>query len=329
MLKAESMKVRFAAAVCLALGIGLVVFSYKDRQKYGETTEGKPAPVTKSHSRERDGRELRTKNPREEFEAARKRGLTEEEVRGVVEEFVSIGLMDEHEPDATVEDLLARRQKEQRWYLDTLTDGFGFSNGQKNEAKRKLRESLAEDYARYMELGKSGDEITIFKTDGDPFLRTEDPFLSDQEIHEMNPAARMLGVSLWLGLGKLSPWELCGLDEGQKEMVGQHDASGQWTRVDGRSRTLDAGSDERYEDLDDPFAEVSITLSAAGAIFPLSMGQVDRMRVAKETYRFSKLDGVMKPKLLDEVKVLTAPQLRTLLLFRPEMAEELMKELGE
>lgn len=315
-----------AGWLCAALALGLVFWLHPDTEKKGEVAaEGNGPQVTKPYPRERDAREVRTKNPREEFEAARKRGLTEEEVRGIVEDFLEAGLS-----VASDVDLLTKRAIQQRWYLNTLVDGFGLTGKQKRIAKMRLREALLDDHAAYVLSGESGEVITTYSSPGSPFLTyVDDPLLAGSEAIEIPPAARMLDVSLWLGLGKLAPWFLCDLDDGQRELswFGSENA---W--LSGRpmgARTKDAGTDEHYEDLDDPFAENLLTFTAAGAIFPLSMVQVDRIRSASKTYRVSNGLGVKRPGLVDEVKCLTSPQLRTLLLFRPEMAETLMKELGE
>lgn len=251
--------------------------------------------------------------------------MTEEEVRGVVEEFLGSGL-----PEIPDEELLKRRGIQQRWYLDTLVDGFALTGKQKVIAKMKLRETLLEDHAAYEKARRSGEEIRVYQTAADPFLSVVDPSLHAAGMAEIQSATRMLDISLWLGMGKLAPWNLCELDDDQRAISWFESESKENDGRPIRIRTKDAGTDECYKDLDDPFAEnPPIFISAAGAIFPLSMGQVDRIRAATKIHSVSNGSGVKRPGLIDEVKCLTSPQLRTLLLFEPGMAGKLLKELGE
>ena len=315
----------------MALALVLVFWLRPDGERKDRVAaEGNRPRVTKPYPRDRDPRmEKRAKDPREELEAARKRGMTEEEVRRVVEDFLGIGLPVTSELFAPVQELLERRRLQQRWYLDTLVEGFELTGEQKKVAKTNLRKALLEDHPAYEQAGKSGEAITIYYTTGNPFLSVKDPSLPEGEAIEITPATRMLDVSLWLGLGKLAPWNLCELDDGQRAIswFGSENAGLSGSPMGARTR--DSGTDERYEDLEDPFAENLLTFTAAGAIFPLSMGQVDRIRAASKTYRASQGGGVKRPGLIDEVKCLTEPQLRTLLLFEPETAGKVMKELGE
>ncbi len=326
MLKLRSRNIRLAAAGCLLLAIALYFAIDQSEQKNGDVSGTKRAPTTKPHPRDRDERMIRTKNPCEEFEAARKRGMTEEEVRWVVEDFDETRLWEVRPPDAPAEDLYGRRKNEQKWYLDTLVKGFGLTGEQKKEAKRNLREALIEDFAAYSEAEKAGDAITIYFSTGDPFQRTVDPTDQTKFLSEATPAASLLGVSLWLSRSRMAPWNLCKFEESQQEIGWNEPMAGKLLSKRMGVTTKDPGTDECYEDLDDPFGENPISLAAAGSIFPLSMGQVDRMRAAKKTYKV-KNGGVRRPQLLDEVKVLTAPQLRTVLLYTPSLVEDIRENL--
>ena len=315
----------------MALALGMVFWLWPAGEGSGVVeAEGNRPRVTKPYERDRDSRmEKLTKNPREEFEAARNRGLTEEEVRWVVEDFLGTGISAMPELVAPVQELLERRRVQQRWYLDTLVDGFWLTGEQKEIAKLRLGAALSEDQEAYLKAERDGETITIYQTAGNPILSVDSPFLPGIEAVGITPAARMLDVSLWLGLGRLAPWDLCDLDEAQREISRFDPGRAEQGASPRVATTKDAGTDEHYEDLDDPFEENSVKFMAAGSIFPLSMGQVDRIRAASNTYRVSQGGGVKRPGLIDEVKCLTSSQLKTLLLFRPEMADELMKELED
>lgn len=72
---------RLAEWVCAAVALGVALFVWLIREREGgDRVAGKREPITKSHPRDgsRKGERIRrTKNPREEFEAARKRGTDE------------------------------------------------------------------------------------------------------------------------------------------------------------------------------------------------------------------------------------------------------------
>lgn len=113
-------------------------------------------------------------------------------------------------------------------------------------------------------------------------------------------------------------------------MIGLRLEGEEWIWPRPGSATLDYGTKEKYENLDDPFAQEYDLIPPSGKVFPLSMEQVDRIRGANTIHSKQlgiTVTGRMGP--LTYVKLLTAPQLMTLLLSKPEMAEELMKELGE
>ncbi len=308
---------------CTALALGFVLWLRADgERKGGVASEGDEPRVTKPYPRERDMRERRTKNPREEFEAARKRGMTEEEVRWVVEDFLELGIFTVNQKDSSPEALLSRRQKEQKWYFDILVEGFQLTADQKMAAASKLRESLARDNEAYIESKKNNITYTIYSSYDGSLYSPEYGYLKIS-------GARMFGIALWLNPMGLAPWSLFELDAEQKEMVGLKMEGDHWITPQSGSETVDFGTEEKYVSLDDPFSEDGNVISSSGIILPLSMEQVDRIRVARNTFRVSNNLGVRKPELLDEVKYLTISQLMTLLLFKPDMAAELMKDLGE
>lgn len=318
-----------AAWLCVALALGLVFWWRTDGEKKAEVAaEGNSPRVTKSYPRERVATERRTKSSREEFEAARKRGLTEAEVRGVVEEFIAMNL-NPKSPDKTADPEDAREEwkRREQWYLDTLVSGFGLTGQQKKQAAARLRELGERDFKNYQEF--LANRMSPAKK---PESGGKLPFWLLMEI---------LGPDGWFQYHACAPWNLCDLDEEQKKMIGYSDGEGQWGSISGGKMTKDFGTDERYENLDDQQTSQNGFINPAGRFFPLSMDQVDRIRSANVIHvdhlnrgdRTIKIDPritlVSRLGILPYAKFLSGPQLRTYLLFRPDMAENLMKELGE
>lgn len=307
---------------CAALALGFVFWLWPDGEKKGGVAaEGNSPRVTKPYPRERDAREQRTKNPREEFEAARKRGLTDEEVRKIVEDFLELGIS---WPDwgESIDELRVLKQKVNAYHLETLVVGFGLTQEQKWIAQEKLKE----DYDQIVT------EVSQAMRDAYK-LGSDDLDWKSIKLEAGNVYMMVFWNFACVDSESLQPWNLCELDEVQKEMVGLRMEGEHFIWPRPGSTTVDFGTKEKYDDLDDPFtpfSNLSSFITEAGKIFPLSMEQVDRIRGANTIP--SKQHNIVGPGRmgpLNYVKLLTAPQLMTLLLSKPEMAEELMKDLGE
>lgn len=322
MLKSGSLKIRLAAAVCLALGVGLVVFSYKDGQEYGETTEVERAPVTKPYPREREERELRTKNPREEFEAARKRGLTEGEVRGIVSEYLKMGITFQNHQDRSEEAYVEMGDKARAWYQDALVEGFGLDQVQKPVLRRMLQQAGKDDLVEFKDRLMRFRELRRKMDEGVIGLEAYGYALEFGSPPEVVGGFGLLGEDI-------RPRILALLDEEQMEMVGFFDVEGKrWIWVDGGSRTLDFGTSDCYGDLSDPFSESGV-MAVAGKVFPLSMRQVECLGDYEGEAVSPHTPKLFDGGYLEQVRFLTAPQLKTLLLLDPQIAGKLEKELGQ
>ena len=317
-----------AGCLCLAVALwnGSGVSGGGDSRKSPIALNGR---VTKPYPRDRDPRmEKRAKNPREEFEAARKRGLTEEEVRWVVEDFVAMNLYPMNSGRAIdkekTHEVWKRRQQ---WYLDTLVSGFGLSDQQKKQAAAKLGEMIESEFYHYQE-----------------YLANKKSF--DMAASREGKVSRwlileLLGADSWFRDQEYAPWNLCDLDDAQRQMVGYAGEEGQWVWISDGNTTNDFGTNERYGDLDDPQASQNGFVTSAGRIFPLSMEQVDRIRSANTIHfnHFNEDGSIIKAEpgfdvvgrigILPYAKLLSEPQLRTYLLFQPDMATALSEELAK
>lgn len=317
---------KLAALSCAALALGFAFWNRTDKDKDGETTIiGNPIDQTKLYPRGETDRKMRTKNPREQFDAARKRGLTEHEIRSILNEYLAATTY-EDQPNRPIEAIM-KEIRLKRWniYLDTLAETMNLTEQQITEAQKKLPSLAAMDSMRSLLL-ESVDRAwdNSIKTGTHDSIRTDDP----NQMTRSEKIEIMLTYPLYYKVEGTRPWDLCELSESQKEMLGFKNDAGEWTWVDGE-RTLDFGTTENYADLENPFAVHGNIMATAGKVFPLSMWQVERLgefedeSVSPHT-PISKTGGS-----LDRVKFLTKPQLKTLLLLRPETAKELTNELGE
>jgi hypothetical protein len=277
--------------------------------------------MTRSYGRDRDGRGIGKKNPRMEFEAARKKGMTEEGVREVVDEYFKT-LAYEDQPDRPVEEVLRElRERRLSLYLDALAEGFQLTEEQKLEAQAKLPALAAQHVDRVLLLNTVD--------------RAWELSLTAEGAKNPTPSALTRSEQIELiakcPLGRidegLSPWELCELDERQKEMIGYKGDAGEWIWVNGGEMTLEHGIAEKYRDLNDPFTEG--VMGTGGVIFPLGMRQVERLKDYQEGNATADAPQLKSVNELERVKLLSRAQLKTLLLFNSEIPDNLMKELEE
>ena len=309
---------------CVVLALGVAFWIWRDGEdSSGIAAEGKVPRVTKPYPRERDARERRTKNPRDEFEAARKRGLTEEEVRRVVEEYIE-SVAWEDQSDLPLEKVLhILGEKRVDVYLNALIEGLNLSQYQISAVQAKLP-ALANHHVSRSLLLASVDKAWESSVPAEE----DDVSSKDTTLTRLEQMKAVATSPLHLTDGG-RPWDLVGLSETQKEMLGYYDENGQWTWVDGGGRTFDFGTTESYADLSDPFADGATVMDTAGKVFPLSMWQVERLGDFENESVSPHSPKTKSGGKLDRVMYLTQAQLRTLLLFKPEMAGDLMKELGE
>jgi len=289
----------------------------------GGFVTGDQNQVTRPYTRDREGREKSKKNPRKEFEAARQRGMTEEEVRKVVGDFLK-EVAYEDQPHRPVEVILCElREKRLSLYLDALAEGFNLTKEQKLEAQAKLPALAAQQVTRLLLL-ESVDRAWNLSFSG-----------AGGDVSEPSPLTRLEQIDvmvrnpLILGDEGVRPWELCELNQRQKEMIGNQDDTGEWIWVDGGEKTSDFGTRESYLDLSNPYAAGAGVMATAGGIFPLSIRQVERLRDFEYGTAPPHAPKPGYANDLERVKLLTQPQLKTLLLFSPEMPAKLMKDLGE
>jgi hypothetical protein len=313
MLKRFAVKPAVLGGLCLLVAITLAWFSPPE-MKAGVSSEESGQQVTNPYPRELDAREVPTKNTREEFEAARKRGLTEAEVREVVEEFHSYNIHSLKPEDLPPENLKMLWESENRWYLDTLMTGFGMSDLQKSEVARKLSEMRARDLRDYQEYltKKQIPDLQKIQNAIDHFLVISD-FLYEYKL---------------LKRQEYAPWNLCDLTQLQKEMIGYLPLEGGFDWLPGRLPSDVSLTEEELEIWDHWYGRGWNDVPDAGKLFPLSMGQMKRV-VELHQAGIALHSGEVKTfPDLEQAKILTAYQLRIHLLLNPNSGVDLLEEIG-
>jgi len=296
----------------------------KNQEFAGESEKVLP---TKSHRRESESeKDRRAKKPREEFDEARKRGLSEDEVRGIVEEYFKV-VTYKDQPERPLEEIMNElRLARLRLYLDVLSEGLHLSQEQIAIVEEQLPSLASKEVVRIILLAQVDAEWALpVAPENAVVAKSGSSGLS--RLQQIETAAK---TSLFSEIPSeiARPWELCELSEDQKQLLGYEDDTGEWIWVDGEERTLDYYTEKCYDHLDDPFAQSQV-MHRAGVVFPLSMWQVERLGDFEDVH-VAPFNPMMKEGgELDRVKFLTRAQLQTLLLFNHDIAEGLKRELGD
>ena len=313
-------RTKLLGLACAVVALGVAFWMWPDGHTNGsETAAGKPDPVTKANPRERDRRSPRTKNPREEFVAARERGLMDAEVKQIVDEYLQSGIGTIDRDDPTGQKLFDRRSRQQKWYIEILAEGLGLSNVQRAEAEAKLGLALKSDFIAYQEVLHSDENITIHNDEG--------AYPPDQFPPWMHPAERMFSPSSWIGSEELRPWAICNLDEAQKDILRYKGEDGLLAWLPWGMSTHDFAAEKPYEDLSTPIGGRTSITYPSGFLFPLSIQQVDHIRAACISGWDLETGKLSNTLVLDQVKFLTPAQLKSLLLFTPNLADHLIGEM--
>lgn len=250
-------------------------------------------------------REGQPVNVVKDYLARCKKGMTEQEVRWIVEDFQKAGL--DHPPEGErIEKFVAARLQQHRWYLDLLADGLGLDAEQRRVASEKLW--LLADEATQVAAK------AVMEHDSRPekSLEMEPEILQD-----------LIDANRWLEDERYAPWEVCSLileqeavtrrSEFEKEGLQQKEV--QADREDSSAMMwLDQGTPFRsslMRDIhlaDGDFGD----LAAAGNIFPLEESQL--------------FEGEEFLRINDPTRLHPA-QLKMLLLLEPQRAAEILKAL--
>ena len=305
---------KLAGCLCVISALGIYLHSLltpdaPDREQVSHREDSVMKFRVRGASDSRTGFTV-AESARDRYEAARKLGMTEQEVQWIVSDFVGLGIDSQEVSVDSLEGYYGLRIRRQKWLLDSLVTGFGLSEDQKNQAAEQLLKLAQRDCEEFQE-----------------YLASSKPFESEGKIYQIvdgSKVRKLTDPTYWLEREEYAPRNLCELNEDQMDMIGFRGDDGDWVWPRPGSSTKDFGTEDRYEELDDTQSSQGGLISQAGKVFPLSMEQVDRI----QNVNSASLDSVQKKGgSLESVKVLAPAQFKMMLLLRPELAGELVREM--
>ncbi|OYV07578.1 MAG: hypothetical protein CFE26_00285 [Verrucomicrobiales bacterium VVV1] len=193
-------KTLIAACVLSGLGIWQIV----DVSNGGEpifqlAPKPKAAPTKqRSEGRESIGRVLQSTDPIAAYLERAKRGMTDQEIRWLIEDFQTAGL---DQVDRSLKGTL--RAKQQAWYLEALTEALQLRPEQKDQARARMDELLKKDLEAF-EQGIAGVTEVREPTEGIP---------------NESPIAPYADATTWLLKDAYAPWNLCDLSAEQSQLT--------------------------------------------------------------------------------------------------------------
>ena len=204
--KKGSGAVLMMGALILSIVGGWMAALVANRPAAKHATPGPPVLPTKVSDRKPREGQAGSVDLVQDYIARCQKGITEREVRWILEDFQKAGLAQEG-GSASTEELVRRRKAQHAWYLDLLADGLRLDPGQKRMAREKLAGLFEEAAAGFKE------ELGELKSD--PLGQDEEQVSADLgTIPFIDPKH-------WLTDKRYAPWELCDLTEAQLRVTWQ------------------------------------------------------------------------------------------------------------
>jgi len=303
-----------AACVLASLGVWQIVHvSNGGEPIFQIVTKAKTAP-TKLHSDGRVpiGRVLQSTDPIAAYLDRSKRGMTDQEILWMIEDFEAAGLDEE---EHSLKGIL--RAKQQLWYLEALTEGLQLSPEQRAQAKAKMDALLAADVETF-ETGVSG-------------LGTNSGLT---RIDDAMPIAPMAESFVWLMKDAYAPWNLCELSKEQDQLT-MH----RW-RESERKSALRNEADDSGSTQEPAWMQLVSTKQDPVSGNIIELGESNPHQFAFEGHglygRILVVDAFpltpnqkdpVSPTGLDQARCLQAPQLRMAMLMESSAAASLLNQL--
>lgn len=189
-------------AACLLTGIGIwqiIHVSNGGEPLFLLAAKTKAAPTKlRSDGRVPLGKVLQSTDPIAAYLERAKRGMTDQEIRWMIEDFQTAGLDEvDHSPRGTL------RAKQQLWYLEALTEALQLSQEQRSQARARMDELLRKDLEAF-EQGVGG------------VTEVREP---TEAIPDDSPIAPNADATTWLLKDAYAPWNLCDLSEEQSQLT--------------------------------------------------------------------------------------------------------------
>ncbi len=189
-----------AACVLSGLGVWQIVEVSNGGEPLFQLVAKAMAAPTKLHSDRRVplGRVLPSTDPIAAYLERSKRGMTDQEIRWMIEDFQTAGL------DGGERSLKGTlRAKQQLWYLEALTEAFQLTPEQKSQARARMDELLKKD-------------LEAFEQGVGAVTEVREP---TEAIPDEAPVALYADATTWLLKDAYAPWNLCDLSAEQSQLT--------------------------------------------------------------------------------------------------------------
>jgi hypothetical protein len=166
-------------------------------------------PPTKTRHAIRTAPATFTGDPAADYIARCEKGMTDQEIGWIVEDFQNAGLADPIQENATPAQLLAYRAIQQRWYHDALVDALRLNHEQSIQVTTKLAELLDSAKVNLIEAINAQPKNWQVNDTGQPNERSK------------NGMDNLITASLWLfdKDAEFMPWNLCKLTTTQETIT--------------------------------------------------------------------------------------------------------------
>lgn len=301
------------AALILSLVGGWMAALVANRPAAKHSAPGPPVLPTKVSDRKPQEGQAGTVAVVKDYIARCQKGMTEREVRWVIEDFQKAGLA-QGVRGASSEEFIRQRKAQHAWYLDLLADGLRLNPEQRGAAREKLAGLLEEAVAGFQK---------------DLSEQASEPIEQDGRRLQLVSAeviTKLIHADKWLTDERYAPWELCDLTEQQLGVTwrpiltgmkndGMEGEAGGWLDVPATPVIFEEGKAPVIPDSLFPagYREFTAHLKDAGSVFPVAAVSLPA-------------GPVHEPPLMKELRGYHPSQLKTLLLLQPELAEEVIAE---
>ena len=309
--KAIPNSVWLALALILSLAGAWMIFHAASGSRASKVLGPPVLPTKVSDRKPREG-QAGPADVVKDYIARCQKGMTEREVRWVIEDFQKAGLA-QGVRGASSEEFIRQRKAQHTWYLDLLADGLRLDPEQRRAAREKLTGLLEEAVAGFQkDLSEQASEP--IEQDGRRL-----------QVVSSEVIAKLINADQWLADERYAPWELCDLTKeqlsvtwrpilaGMKKNDSTEAEAGGWLDVPATSVIFEEGKEPVIPDSLFPagFREFTAYLKDAGSVFPVAAVPIPA-------------GPVHEPPLIKELRGYHPSQLKTLLLLQPELAEDVI-----
>ncbi len=252
--------------------------------------------------RDRSGKR-ETPGAREELHEKREEGMTDREVRWIAEDFLALGLDQDHPGGMTGPDYLAARRRRGEWFAKAVEQAYSLSNEQSAEMRESIR---AMEDGEYVKLREYLDGRKSFEHEGRQYM-----VVSAGELRKFSDAEQ------WLGTEGYQPWNLCTLTPEQTELTWQAESGSKRDEMNFDLSFKDLLPDGSVEIGEAEFSSKRQVELEGGRFVPYSSSQL------------ADILGALEKQSPGAINSLHPSQLKYILLRNPELALKILGDLSD